>query len=880
MQYLGYYPTIYCILLGRILKKIPVDKIPKNGYTISYPIWNQTILEAKNPIVTQSKQYAKNTYIFLRAVLLYGILRFLYMKTEQKKNPHKGKTILVVHAGSAKKKFIFKKLKRLGLTIVCINKEKVDVLDPYIDHWILADLMNHHDSMLALENFIRKHPLIHIDGAVTFWDDVVTLTSRITDHLKLIGIPLSISEQVRNKFRFRDFCKTHNIPTPKFTHIQSKAEITKIEKKMNYPLVIKPVYGNASVFVIKVTDRKDFEETFDYIKNSIKSSVDASEFPTFELLVEEYVDGDEVDVDVVLQNGKVKFISVADNFNKNKGKFFVDSGQSLPSLLPKEDCDALERLTEDLLEKLNIYNAIVHFEAKVTNNGIYPIECNLRMGGDYIYSYLKDAWHVDFVEQAVNIALGIFIPKIAKKEEPYEYVIGWDLQIDVSGILTSLTIDEEFHKLPFVTGSYISKSVGDVVLRPPEGYDTMGWITVSGTNTLDAEDNLQVALSHIHYTITEFDTESSLGKTIRNSNLSAAVVKTQQLIKAAKIERVRTADSRQEMRKLHIGIAGNRTHGQRKKHGADSLVLNHIEKSLRQAGYKITEFDFNNIPELLQTLPTSGVDLMFNTTEGIGQDTTLLPQAAALIEAFHMPITGTSSYNLALCKDKIRVKKLFEYHDIPTPKWDYMRTIDDTFRSDLRFPMIVKPGAADDSLGITNASIVRTKKELLKQARHIIETLHMPALIEEYIDGEEYEVSIIGNFDIDLQVLPLTKMNAKKNKHAYNIVTAETSKLLLRPHAVAASKKLDTKQSQLITEIALDAYRITRCHDYGYVGIRIDTHGNPYVLEVDPNPPLYEYSDFMVAAKLMGLTYTETVEKIIYAAVQRYKKTKQHLIWM
>jgi D-alanine-D-alanine ligase len=796
-----------------------------------------------------------------------------------KQSSLKGKTILLVHAGTASKWFIPKKLKQLGLRVIILHKEKVAELSDVADGWIIANLNNHTESVRAVAEYQKNHPN-SIDGAVTFWDEAVLLTSKITDTFHWIGIPYTVADTAKNKHLFRSFCEAQGIPSPKHTTLKSKKEIPSIEKKLgNYPFVIKPVYGAASGYVVKVFNRQDFEDTYDYIRNNIKSYWLASEWESLELLVEQYIDGDEVDIDMIVQNGKIKFSTISDNFNKNRDKFFVDSGQAIPSSLPEHEQQLLLEQTEEIVEKLGIVNAIIHAEAKSTKNGVFPIECNLRMGGDYIYSYLKDAWHIDFVEQAANIALGVYIP-LFHIEKPYQYIVGWDFQPNVSGILTSLEVDKELKKKPFVHSLHISKEVGDAVMRPPEGYDSIGWITVSGTNTLDAEDNLEEALSHIRYTITEFDTESSLGKTTRDSNLSAAVVKKQQLLKAAKIERVRTADTAQDIRKLHIGIAGNKTHGQRKEHGEGSTVSSHVADILTAGGYQVTEFDFNNVPELLHTLPTASIDLMFNTTEGIGRDATLLPQAAALIEALHIPMTGTSSYNLALCKDKIRVKKLFEYHGIPTPKWDYMNTIDDTVRTDLRYPLIVKPGMADDSFGITHASVVRNKKELHKQAVYIIETLHMPALIEEYVAGEEYEVSIIGNSNDDLQVLPLTKMKTEKNKKLFAIMTEKTSKQISVPHAIAASKKLTEKQSKLLTEIAIDAYKVTRCRDYGYVGIRIDTQGNPLVLEVDPNPPLHDHCDFMVAAKLMNLTYVQTIEKIIAAAVNRYKKSKKHIVWM
>jgi biotin carboxylase len=135
-------------------------------------------------------------------------------------------------------------------------------------------------------------------------------------------------------------------------------------------------------------------------------------------------------------------------------------------------------MAEDTLEKLGIFNGCIHYEAKATKNGPMPIEVNLRMGGDYVWSYIKDAWDVDLIENAVKIAVGEMI-KFPKEMEPKKYVIGWDLHPEESGILAELDIPEEFEQLPFLEDDTWYKDIGEPVLVPPEGTETIGWLTVS-----------------------------------------------------------------------------------------------------------------------------------------------------------------------------------------------------------------------------------------------------------------------------------------------------------------------------------------------------------------------------------------------------------------
>mgnify|MGYP001613143694 CR=1 FL=1 len=92
----------------------------------------------------------------------------------------KNKTILIVNTGPIKKRFILQKLKKLGLKVVVLNKEK-NWAQAYADHWILADTTNHRESISTIENFLASNPEIKINGAITFWEDDVLLTSKIID---------------------------------------------------------------------------------------------------------------------------------------------------------------------------------------------------------------------------------------------------------------------------------------------------------------------------------------------------------------------------------------------------------------------------------------------------------------------------------------------------------------------------------------------------------------------------------------------------------------------------------------------------------------------------------------------------------------------------
>ena len=332
-----------------------------------------------------------------------------------KNNSLKNKTILLINTGSTHKRHVLKRLKQLELNIIALNPEK-NWAQPYVDKWIITNNYDHNQALRDLDNFLKENPQIKIDGVITFWEDDVLLTSKIVDKYGFIGIPLNIAQEVRNKLEFRKFCEKNNLPFPKFKSIKSDQDLNDVIKTFKFPLVIKPAFGSQSNYVVKVTNKQELKSTYNYIKNNLSTTIESALNDGAEVFIEEYIEGDEVDVDMLLQNGKVKFAVVSDNFDKTFDEFFIDMGQSAPSSLSEETQQKIIEMCEDTLEKLGIFNGCIHYEAKSTKNGPFPIEVNLRMGGDYVWSYIKDAWDVDLIENAVKIALGELI-KFPKKNK-------------------------------------------------------------------------------------------------------------------------------------------------------------------------------------------------------------------------------------------------------------------------------------------------------------------------------------------------------------------------------------------------------------------------------------------------------------------------------
>ncbi len=780
------------------------------------------------------------------------------------------KRILVVNTGNLLKKFIFKRLKELDVEVVVLNSEK-NWADSYVSDWIIADTNDHSASLQAVEKYstVKK-----IDGVLTFWEDDVLLTSKIATALGVVGIPYEVAKIARNKLHFRRFCEKEGLQVPKFFKFTDIESLQEAKATLKFPVVIKPTFGTSSAFVTKVEKPEQLDETIKYIQSAMSTSVESALHEGLTIMVEEYIDGDEVDIDMLLQNGKLKFWSITDNHASSE-PFFIETGDTFPSLLPDDVERELVSMAEVMLEKIGIQDGCIHFEAKYSSNGPMPIEINLRLGGGYYYSFIKRAWGVDLIESAVKIALGEYIPMVVKPENPKKYFAADCFIQKESGIISSLQFPKVFAPEDKVHDFVFFKEVGDTVLTPPFSFDYLGWICAYGDNPHDAEENLEKAKAKVNFEIVPFSELSQVGKTVRKSPVSPAWLQSTKDVDKKRLYRVRLMPE-SSYKNLVIGIACNQ-YGQDDGSVEAELtnVGKNIQKALESKGYKTVFIDFNDIPNSIKLLMHGKIDFVFNVSERLNNSSLLEPHVASLLDIFQIPYTGSSPFTLGLCLDKIRVKKMLTYHEIPTAKWDYVYSVHEQINSELQYPLIVKPANTDNSIGITQKSVVKNEQELYEQIKYVTETLLRPALVEEYLDGDEYDVSIFGSEPDDIRVLPLSRSIFKHtDPNKWNIYSFEskwkaedTSYVEVQRPPKNESKKL----LSLISEIALDTYNILGCHDYGRVEVKLDKNGNPHVLELNPNPSINIKDCVPSVAKLTGLTYEDFIEQILLLAIKRYK---------
>jgi D-alanine-D-alanine ligase len=212
---------------------------------------------------------------------------------------------------------------------------------------------------------------------------------------------------------------------------------------------------------------------------------------------------------------------------------------------------------------------------------------------------------------------------------------------------------------------------------------------------------------------------------------------------------------------------------------------------------------------------------------------------------------------------------------IKTPKFAIVKKVEGKYAKGLKYPIIVKPAFEDASVGIDNDSIVENVKQLNKRVDYVLDNFFQPALIEEFIDGRELNVAVMGGKNPS--TLPISEIDFKEMPdYLYNIVSYQAK---WDPHNIAYHKtipvcpaKLPKRVENRAFAIALKAFHAMGCRDYARIDMRLDKHNDLYALEVNPNPDLTESAGFMRSAEAAGYSYEQTLMKIINFAWSRRKK--------
>lgn len=266
-------------------------------------------------------------------------------------------------------------------------------------------------------------------------------------------------------------------------------------------------------------------------------------------------------------------------------------------------------------------------------------------------------------------------------------------------------------------------------------------------------------------------------------------------------------------------------------------------------------------------------DIVFNLLEEFHGEPAYDQNVASYLELIRIPYTGCNPRGLMLSRGKDLSKKLVHYHRIPTPAFAVFPMRRKIVRPDrLKFPLIVKSLSEDASLGIAQKSIVENDERLKERVEFVHDKLGTAAIAEQYIDGRELYVGVLGNER--LRVLPVWELEF--GDAASRIATAKVKfdvkyqeeRGILQGPAEDLAPEIHTRLKNLTRRIC----RTLELDGYARIDFRLSADGIPYFLEANPNPEIARYEVFAEACAYDGMSYSEMVRRIVALGLQRARQ--------
>jgi D-alanine-D-alanine ligase len=302
-------------------------------------------------------------------------------------------------------------------------------------------------------------------------------------------------------------------------------------------------------------------------------------------------------------------------------------------------------------------------------------------------------------------------------------------------------------------------------------------------------------------------------------------------------------------------------------------VEDEVAEALVKLGHRATLHVLDGSLKSLHALARIDCDLVFNLAESFAGKDTADYCIAAYLELVDKRFTGSGSHGLLYAQDKGVAKKILEFHGVHTPVFarSYRGRLD--FSHDLEFPVIVKPAREDGSIGIEFNAVVSSIRELMERIDWLHANFDSPVLIEEYVEGREMYVGVLGNENplaLPVVELDLSKLPEGRPKIAGAEVKWAKGTGAYRDTKSIIPDDLSDDTVALLQSTALATYQALELRDYARIDMRLRPDGRVAVIEANPNPWLASKAEFAMAARKAGRTYTQLVEEIVDLTLARY----------
>jgi D-alanine-D-alanine ligase len=308
------------------------------------------------------------------------------------------------------------------------------------------------------------------------------------------------------------------------------------------------------------------------------------------------------------------------------------------------------------------------------------------------------------------------------------------------------------------------------------------------------------------------------------------------------------------------------------------IVVDQVVAALKKGKHKVSILAVHGDVNKLRTgLLRRKPDLVFNLMETFGANQLGAVGVVGLLDLLGVPYTGGGPGEFYIQEDKGLTKKLLSFDGIKYPEFAiFSQDAELETGGHLHMPLFVKPLRMDASIGISGKSLVHSTKEMIERVTNIHKTVHDAALVEEYIEGREFYVGVLGNqepqafpaIEMDFSGMPEGMAHVLDSKAKWDEKSAEYK----GTKAVLAD--IPDEVRARLQKVAVDAYRALRVRDYGRIDMRLTPTGEVYVIEVNASCYLEQTGEFATSAETGGVDYPSLINRIAELAVERHKPRK------
>ncbi len=359
------------------------------------------------------------------------------------------------------------KAKETGLHVAVVDYDPKAVGIPFADEYYNASTMDEDAVLAAAEKF-------HPDGIMTLATDMpMRGVAKASDKLHLHSISYETAVKATDKYDMIKAFKEHHVPSPWYFVADSQDQLKDHKADVTFPCIIKPTDNAGSHGVAKVYSFQELLDNYEYAHSCSRHG---------KVIVEEYLEGPEVSVEVMVVNGQVNVLQITDKIT-TEAPHFVEMGHTQPSCLPAEIQDAIRRVTTEACLAVGIDKGPAHVEMKVTKRGPVMIELGARMGGDNITTHLVPlSTGIDMVGSTIKVAMGED-PEIKPTLHCGSAIRYFDVPY---GTIKAIENVEEAKKIPGIKQITFTKNVGDESTPIHCSNDRIGFVIAQGATADDA----------------------------------------------------------------------------------------------------------------------------------------------------------------------------------------------------------------------------------------------------------------------------------------------------------------------------------------------------------------------------------------------------------